>query len=256
MPNLIKPQTKSLLEKIWPSIQQEVTCNLLQTASTETIEIQTDSPPTHRLTKRLPLTWRNPTKEVTLVDAYARHQKSPGFYLSQNNAKHIGTLTHQILEQISRFGKAWWQKEPALQDSYLRQHLLMLGMLSIDIFHARKMIHQSINNILQDERGQWILQQHEEAQSELALTALIDQEIKSLVIDRTFVEKGIRWIIDYKTTSAPDENIEKFLKTEQDEYAEQMQKYYMAIREMDNRPIRLGLYFPLMSAWQEWQITE
>ncbi len=41
-----------------------------------------------------------------------------------------------------------------------------------------------------------------DAQSELALTGVVDSDLVSIVIDRTFVDAtGVRWIVDYKTSS-------------------------------------------------------
>jgi hypothetical protein len=61
------------------------------------------------------------------------------------------------------------------------------------------------------------------------------------VLDRTFVDAGgTRWIIDYKTGTAADA------------YREQLQRYGTLLAALDDRPIRLGLYYPLDGVWQEW----
>src|SRR6185312_8267508 len=92
-------------------------------------------------------------------------------------------------------------------------------------------------------------------QAEFKLTAFIDGKPQPFIIDRTFVdEQNIRWIIDYKTaTHANDETISAFLQHEQKKYQQQMWYYFQAIREIDNRPIRMGLYFPMIPAWHEWE---
>ena len=35
-------------------------------------------------------------------------------------------------------------------------------------------------------------------------------------------------------------------------YRAQLENYAEAIQRIDSRPIRLGLYFPLLRAWREW----
>ena len=82
---------------------------------------------------------------------------------------------------------------------------------------------------------------------------MIDNQLENLVIDRTFIaENNIRWIIDYKTADLSHQNLEEFLLKEQKKYAEKMQKYSQAFSKHHDGAIRLGLYFPAIPAWREW----
>ena len=73
------------------------------------------------------------------------------------------------------------------------------------------------------------------------------------MIDRTFCDaNGIRWIIDYKTSSHEGSDSEEFLDREQVRYRYQLNQYAALMREIDHRPIKLGLYFPLIGGWREW----
>jgi ATP-dependent exoDNAse (exonuclease V) beta subunit len=72
------------------------------------------------------------------------------------------------------------------------------------------------------------------------------------VIDRTFVEHGVRWIIDYKTGIHHGTGAEAFLDNEEARYRAQMETYALVMSRIDSRPIRLGLYFPLLCGWREW----
>ena len=67
-----------------------------------------------------------------------------------------------------------------------------------------------------------------------------------MVLDRTFVEDGIRWIIDYKTSSHAGGDLEGFLANEADRYREQLHGYHDAMALVDKRPIKTALYFPLL----------
>jgi ATP-dependent helicase/nuclease subunit A len=246
-------KVRSLLDKLWPAIQHEVTYQTPGHLDTTT-EAQAEATPP-RLIKRLDLAWQNPIREIApTLPTY--HQKLPGFLLSQDNPKHIGTVIHKVFEMISLQGEAWWEsRTPAEKNTYLKNHLLQQGILASDLTQAINTIHQAVKNALQDERGKWILEPHIDAQSELALTAMIDNEVKNLIIDRTFVDTdGTRWIVDYKTSFYDGENLEKFLAAEQREYFDKMLQYYQAIKQYDQRPIRLGLYFPLIPAWREWHL--
>ena len=82
---------------------------------------------------------------------------------------------------------------------------------------------------------------------------MIDGNLCEAVIDRTFIdEDGVRWIIDYKTSAHEGAGRENFLEREKERYREQLERYARLMLQRDDRPIRLGLYFPLLSEWLEW----
>ena len=39
---------------------------------------------------------------------------------------------------------------------------------------------------------------------------------------------------------------------EQERYRAQLERYATFMRMLDNRPVKLGLYFPLLKGWREW----
>ena len=94
---------------------------------------------------------------------------------------------------------------------------------------------------------------HAEQRNELALSGIWRQRLINVVIDRTFVdESGTRWIIDYKTSRHEGGDLDAFLDREQERYAPQLERYASLMQALDGRPIRLGLYFPLLQGWREW----
>jgi len=36
-------------------------------------------------------------------------------------------------------------------------------------------------------------------------------------------------------------------------YREQLEKYGALMKMQDDRPVKLGLYFPLLQGWREWE---
>jgi ATP-dependent exoDNAse (exonuclease V) beta subunit len=139
------------------------------------------------------------------------------------------------------------------REGWCRQQLLSEGVLAgkADSIIARAA--QAIDNCLGSEHGNWLLESREIADCELALTAVLDGQPRNLVLDRTFVENGTRWIIDYKTSSHGGGDLEEFLKNEADRYSEQMQRYREAMAINETRPIRTALYFPLLDHFLEIQ---
>ena len=62
----------------------------------------------------------------------------------------------------------------------------------------------------------------------------------------------MRWIVDCKTGTHEGGDLEAFLDREQDRYRAQLERYAALMRMLDNRPVKLGLYFPLLKGWREW----
>jgi hypothetical protein len=92
-----------------------------------------------------------------------------------------------------------------------------------------------------------------EDQREYSLCGMVGGRVRHFTLDRTFVDDvGTRWIIDYKTGSHEGSNLAAFLDNEQARYRPQLENYARLMSHLDSRPIRLGLYFPMLQAWREW----
>ena len=53
----------------------------------------------------------------------------------------------------------------------------------------------------------------------------------------------MRWVVDYKTGTHEGGDLEAFLDREQERYRKQLEQYAALMRMLDNRPVKLGLYF-------------
>ena len=248
--NEIRVESGSFLAKIWP-LWEKKKADILNFMNQElNADIMV---PVSRPVKRVKSSWVNPVSEI-ISPQVALHQQSAGFLLPDNTARLIGTITHRILQIISESSTAFWLSK---SDDEINNYLLsLLKQFNISVEKhefATNAILTGIKNTLADERGKWILHKHANAKSEFAITALIENELENLVIDRTFVdENNTLWIIDYKTSSFSPEDNTNFLIKEQKKYTEQMQKYRDALSFQHTGPIRMGLYFPALPAWCEW----
>jgi len=82
---------------------------------------------------------------------------------------------------------------------------------------------------------------------------MVDGRLRSVRVDRTFVDaEGVRWIIDFKTSEHAGGDLEGFLDAQRDKYRGQMAVYRALFARLDSRPIRAGLYFPLLAGWREY----
>jgi ATP-dependent exoDNAse (exonuclease V) beta subunit len=62
------------------------------------------------------------------------------------------------------------------------------------------------------------------------------------------------WIVDYKTTRHGTAGLEDFLAKEKQKYAQQLESYGDVLRKLpgNNLPLRLALYFPLLTKLVWW----
>ena len=111
---------------------------------------------------------------------------------------------------------------------------------------------KGLSNTLKDAKGRWILTNHEDSHSEYPLTQLSENRFTRNIIDRTFVENGIRWIIDYKTGRHEGENLANFIENEVTRYGPQLNRYEYLLKEYGEiHPIKKALYFPMLQIWKE-----
>ena len=61
----------------------------------------------------------------------------------------------------------------------------------------------------------------------------------------------MRWVIDYKTSTHEGGALEAFLASELDRYGDKLLRYAEALKELDSRPVRAALYFPLLGILRE-----
>ena len=209
-----------------------------------------------RALSRLPRSWSNPLPHpgVPARPWLPPSRESVPFDWAREAARHVGTVAHRVLAQIAREGLATWSNErvSALAPR-LRAELAAAGVDEADLSASVAGAIDSVNALLDDPRGRWLLDPtHPEATSEWALAGRNGNAVTHVSIDRTFVADGVRWIVDFKTGSHEGADREGFLDGERERYREQLEQYAAFVRHLDPRPIRLGLYHPLLRGWREW----
>jgi len=168
-------------------------------------------------------------------------------------ARHLGTALHRSLKQIATDGVEQWpaERRETLEQSW-KSTLKQLGIIvSSDELLGLK---QSVETMLKDKRGQWILKKHADADCEQALSYIDSHtnSVKTSVIDRTFVDNNERWIIDYKY-AAPmaNESEQSFCQRQIDSYKPQLDHYAQLYQKLDNKKVRCALYFPQTAVFIE-----
>lgn len=256
---LKKPSNGSLLEQLWPQVA-DVFKLAKERPSPHSSSIHTRKQETSSTLKRLKNTWVNPlliaspnieTKHV--VAATTGTQSEILVQDAASTAQIIGIVAHYFLRYLSQHDIKLRTPNWIMSQQTLIQHMLMQQHLAeTDLALGIATVNTVLQNSLQDKQGCWILDHtHEDAHSEFPITAMLDNQLVHLVIDRTFVFQNTRWIIDYKVTDFKGPDQQEFLAEQTQLYQAQLFQYARAMQLLDTRPIRLGLYFPLLPAWRE-----
>ncbi len=179
-----------------------------------------------------------------------------------STARDVGTIVHRALLTLSRTPPAGRRVPNAAEIERLALELRNLGVPEARLDEASGQVVEAIRNSLVDRQAGWILDDaHAEARSEWALTVpeydAADRfvGVRRVIVDRTFVHEGVRWIVDYKTSSHEGGGLEAFLDAEVERYRDQLDGYVDVLRRIDDRPIRVGLWFPMVRGWREFVPT-
>lgn len=261
-----KPVAGSLLNRLWLIVQPNYINALEKSIVSENYplddrdgEVSTDDIDNQNI-YRLRAEWvlPNAPKSVIWQEPYGSKQiqEEIEFSWASELARHVGNVVHRWLQKIAEVEMSGWDtaRIRMLQDQF-KQNLFAGGMSGNDkeVSYAIERIILALTYTINDKRGQWILGPQQFAQNELKITGVVDNAPITWVIDRTFCDSnGVRWIIDYKTSSHEGSDINDFLDREQIRYQHQLNQYAKVMQKLDSRSIKLGIYFPLIGGWREW----
>ncbi|HKQ30114.1 MAG TPA: 3'-5' exonuclease, partial [Burkholderiales bacterium] len=259
-PEIGEPVKGSLLRVLWPVVAPIYTQAFEQlpmrerrhdSAAVDWGDVQDQ--------QRLAANWVQPAPPppvaVTLYLPVVTAEGAIEFMWAGETARHVGTVVHRWLLRIGDDGLASWDtKRLDTQEPTFRNALSRLGVPEEDLEAAAKRVTNALASVLADDRARWLFDAWPQARSEYALTGVLDGRVISVVLDRTFIDnEGVRWIVDYKTSGHEGGGVEGFLDSEHERYAGQLNRYARLLSIKEKRPVKLGLYFPLLRGWREWQ---
>ena len=256
-----KPASRSLLACIWPVVETEYIRNLPGSTGESN-----DDPgiELHNELRRLNKDWQlpQPDNQLQYVNHLTRFEPDTmeiEFEWAGDTIRHVGLVVHAFLQHMANQGieNFTTAQIARMQDQY-RLQLRQAGVPEHELEWATAEVGTALTNIINDERGQWILSaDRKDARNEYRLSGIYRGRITNVIIDRTFIDsEGIRWIIDYKTSRHTGTDLEKFLDQEEERYYPQLEKYAHMMHAREKNPVRLGLYFPLLRAWRELKISQ
>jgi ATP-dependent exoDNAse (exonuclease V) beta subunit len=252
----------SLLSQLWPAVEDvwREAAEVVEAATGGAAErpepVPVAAPPPRW---RLPAGWSCPPAPATVgVAGEAGPEAVDGvaYEWAGDTARAVGTVVHAWLQRLVQAPAARLSDMPSFAAS-ARRMLAREGVPEAEIGRALQRVRAALERSLEDQRGRWILSgEHQDSRCEVPLTALVDGRLRHLVIDRTFVDgDGVRWIIDYKTGTHLGGDPGGFLDEEQERYRAQLRSYAEAFRQLEQRPVRTALYFPLVpGGWREVEL--
>jgi len=254
-----KPSKSTLLAPIWPTLKDhieqpgyEVTkLDSSELLLSQLMEIQ----PTQNYYRRLASTHEAvtmPSKMMTLGIG-KRIKNNNNSDAIDTRSRHLGTTLHRTLKQIVSEGLENWpldrrEQLPFHWASTLKQYGIIVTKAELDS------LINGIETMLDDSRGKWILSQHKDNQCEQAL-AYFDKEtqrVKTSVIDRSFIDNNIRWIIDYKFSKPTEGETENsFIQRQITSYQSQLKHYAQLYKQLETKTTRCALYYPQTAVFIE-----
>lgn len=254
-----EPRASSLLSALWPVATAEIRARF--TAAPGIRDVPDPIARSIFRARRLQLDYVAPPLPPAVDNVTATIPLSAtsavDFEWAGEVARHVGTVVHGCLQRIAQDGLEMWGTDAVERfGPFAEAELSHLGVAVAERVAAQARVIDALRRTLADERGRWVLERHREARSEWRLTGCTSGRIIDVAIDRTFVDSaGTRWIIDFKTGGHEGGDKDRFLDNELKRYRAQLEQYarlVAALPQAASVPIRLALYFPLLSGWREW----
>jgi len=246
-----RPDANSMLRLLWdvPEMQQKFAPPEVPAGGTQAEEIAKPE----LLLRRLPVTFAAPPIPGPLrlsSPQRSAFEDQHRFQWVGDLLPRIGVVAHSFLQRIAIEGPSQWDEarlnsaRPAIAAALLRA-----GVMRGELEQGIARVYEALNKTLNDERGFWLLSSHPEHRCEFAITAAIEGRLEHVRVDRTFIEDGTRWLIDYKITEQLGGDQRRFVQMQIDKYRPDMQRYVRVLRAFDPRPVRCALYLPLLGAF-------
>ena len=181
------------------------------------------------------------------------------YFWAGPEAAPVGNAVHAALQHIGGRGiEAWAEADSEAELARMRRMLIGEGLSGATLESAMERCAAALTRVLASPRAAWLLSgRHGEAHAEWALSSIQNGVATHHIIDRSFVDAdGVRWIVDYKTGEHGGGGVEAFLAAEMQRHRPQLERYAGLLGAMEERPLRLGLYFPMIDAWHAFMPGE
>ncbi|HYP80430.1 MAG TPA: 3'-5' exonuclease, partial [Steroidobacteraceae bacterium] len=167
-------------------------------------------------------------------------------------ARATGTVLHAELERFAVNGMPTATELAPRVPGFIAR-LRESGISETTAAEAAARVVACLTRVLHDPRARWMLgTAHREARSEWRLSGIIDGRLRNAVIDRSFIDEGCRWVIDFKTGTHAGGGLDEFLQAERERYRAQLELYRRLASRTGPEPVRAALYYPWLGEFLEF----
>ncbi|MCH8301901.1 MAG: UvrD-helicase domain-containing protein [Proteobacteria bacterium] len=250
-----QPDGRSLFHRLWPAIEPVVARAFAESGIAESAasyagdEAHLVAPVLRRLKSEPPSSAPPlPGRRGGADQSAAGNESQVEYHWVGSAARHAGTIVHRWLQRMSDGIADIDDKERLHRTS--GRWARALGVREEEIEAVCDRVAVALRKISSDEKGRWVL--FGDGETELAVSGVIDGQLRSVVIDRIRIDdEGVHWIVDYKTSTHEGGDLEGFLEQEAARYRPQLDLYAALYRNLTDAPVRTALYFPLLQKFCE-----
>jgi ATP-dependent exoDNAse (exonuclease V) beta subunit len=280
----VKPKITTLLKTAWPAARQyfqQPTLPALRrlVEEDESLELAATGAavnPAARL-KRLPASFDPTARFIDSQGKWLPHGATEDIRATRGlverpdgsfAARAFGNVVHSALELLAR-RMAQEASAADLQDEVRGWTVRISAMLRGDGLPKEtvdQLAREALNilqRVMSDANGLWILTSHPAAASEFSLTTASTAGVSTVRADRIFkagptptaLGNDYLWIVDYKTSSHGNSDLNAFLERQRQAYAAQLETYARVLApafSMEAPQVRVGLYFPALPRLLWW----
>lgn len=163
---------------------------------------------------------------------------------AQTTARQTGIVAHELLKWICDNHPASTAELPW---KWIATRFKSLGFNDLEQQEVLQNLQKQVAQLFANPIGRWLIKPHMDERNEYEL--LIDYQglASTRIIDRTFCEEGIRWIIDFKTGDEGEQT--------QSQHREQVNAYAQLLTSITAEPLRCGLYYLASGNWLQWDYS-
>ncbi|MDP2132598.1 MAG: PD-(D/E)XK nuclease family protein, partial [Sulfuritalea sp.] len=158
-------------------------------------------------------------------------------------AADVGILVHALLELAAAAPADWPAEVIEARRPGFERWLAGRGWPGPAAQSGSARAARMLVTILASADGQWVLRPRAESGAEMAIARVgAGGRAETRVVDRSFVEEGVRWIIDYKTVDLGERADAASMAVHAERYRLQLEAY-AGLFANENLPQRLAVFY-------------
>ena len=249
------PRRRSALDILWPAVGAafEVMPAGEDAPEQEAAARQNLETPWYRLPAQfVPQATRRELQPLSLAGSAPELAVQPEYDWVGPLARATGTVLHAELERFAVNGMPRATELSQRVPNFIAR-LRESGISEATAAEAAARVVTCLGRVLEDPRARWMLgAEHNEARSEWRLSGIVDGRLRNAVIDRSFIDDGCRWVIDFKTGTHAGGGLDAFLQAERERYRPQLELYRRLASRTGSEPVRAALYYPWLGEFLEF----